>query len=120
MLVGEEAGEGLAEAADGLSLGLVISEVPSQRLREGVGQGLGFAVKGNNGEITGLQYVSTICDGPVCLGLGEREMHSSEFRARTERWRVNKFMFHNLPSLLLPVKTQPKTLEQQTNLHFCR
>ena len=44
-LVGEETGEGLAEAADGLRLGLVVGGVPSQRLGEGVGQGLGLTAK---------------------------------------------------------------------------
>lgn len=43
LLVGEEAGEGLSQAADGLGFGLVVGLVPSQRLCEGVGQRLRFA-----------------------------------------------------------------------------
>lgn len=37
-LVGEEAGEGLPQAADGLCLGLVVRGVPFQGLSEGVGE----------------------------------------------------------------------------------
>lgn len=43
LLVGEEAGKGLSEAADGLGFGLVVGQIPSQRLCEGVGQRLRFA-----------------------------------------------------------------------------
>lgn len=42
-LVGEEAGEGLSQGADGLGLGLVVGgAAPPQSLAEGVGQGLGL------------------------------------------------------------------------------
>ena len=44
-LVGEETGEGLAQAADGLGLGLVVGGVPPQCLGEGVGQRLGLTAK---------------------------------------------------------------------------
>lgn len=44
-LVGEEAGEGLPQAADGLCLGLVVRGVPFQGLSEGVGERLGFAAR---------------------------------------------------------------------------
>lgn len=42
VLVREEAGEGLPQAADGFGFGLVVCDVSPQRLTEGVGERLGF------------------------------------------------------------------------------